>query len=112
MSDLAQNKCIPCESDIPALTEDEIQQLILETPEWKVVEVDGIPRLKRSFSFKNFKEALVFSNAVGEVAEEQGHHPLICLTWGEVSVEWWTHNIKGLHQNDFIMAAKTDILFR
>jgi 4a-hydroxytetrahydrobiopterin dehydratase len=112
MSDLAQYKCIPCESEVPALTKAEIAQLIQEIPEWEVVEVDSIPRLKRSFSFKNFKEALDFTNAVGEVAEEQGHHPLICLTWGEVTVDWWTHNIKGLHQNDFIMAAKTDLLFR
>jgi 4a-hydroxytetrahydrobiopterin dehydratase len=112
MSDLAQSKCIPCESDIPALTNDEIQELIKETPDWKVVEVDGIPRIKRTFSFKNFQKALDFANAVGAVAEEQGHHPLFCLTWGEVTVEWWTHNIKGLHQNDFIMAAKTDRLFR
>jgi 4a-hydroxytetrahydrobiopterin dehydratase len=111
MSELAQKKCIPCESDVPSLTKNEIQQLNLETPEWKVVEVDGVPRLKRDFSFKNFQEALNFTNEVGEVAEEQGHHPLICLTWGEVTVEWWTHNIKGLHQNDFIMAAKTDVLF-
>jgi len=112
MSNLAQKKCIPCESDIPALTKGEIQELIKETPEWKEVEVDSIPHLKRSFSFKNFQEALDFSNAIGEIAEEQGHHPLICLTWGEVTVEWWTHNIQGLHDNDFIMAAKTDELFQ
>ncbi len=107
MSNLTEQKCIPCESDIPALTEEEIQKLIKEVPDWQVAEVDNIPRLQRSFDFKNFADALKFTNAVGEIAEDEGHHPVITLTWGEVTVEWWTHNIKGLHKNDFIMAAKT-----
>lgn len=112
MTKLAQEKCIPCESDIPALINDEIATLKQELPQWQLIETDGIPRLKRSFAFKNFMEALNFSNTVGEIAESQGHHPQICLTWGEVTIEWWTHNIKGLHKNDFIMAAKTDELYR
>ncbi len=110
MTELAQEKCVPCESDIPPLEKEEIDELKQEVPQWQVVEVEGIPRLKREFSFKNFVEALAFTNAVGEIAEEQGHHPLISLTWGEVTVEWWTHNIKGLHKNDFVMAAKTNEL--
>lgn len=110
MAGLEQKNCIPCEREIPPLSEEEIAELKQAIPEWQVVKVDSIPRLKRSFAFKNFAEALVFTNTVGEIAEEQGHHPLISLTWGQVTVEWWTHNIKGLHENDFIMAAKTDAL--
>lgn len=112
MKDLAQEKCVPCESDIPPLSKGEINDLKEELPQWEVIEVEGVPRLKRVFDFKNFVEALEFTNAVGEIAENQGHHPLISLTWGEVTVEWWTHNIQGLHKNDFIMAAKTNELYR
>jgi len=104
-------KCVPCESDIPAMFEDEIKEYQQKVPEWNVVKVDSVPRLKRLFKFKNFAEALSFTNKVGEIAEEQGHHPVIELTWGKVTVEWWTHNISGLHENDFIMAAKTDQVY-
>ena len=112
MTDLKQQKCVPCESDIPAMTEDEIKDMQKEVPEWKVVEVDGVHHLKRKFKFKNFAEALAFTNKVGEAAEEEGHHPVIELTWGRVTVEWWTHNIDGLHQNDFIMAAKSSDIYQ
>ena len=105
--DLTKMKCVPCESDIPAMKDAEIQSMLDQVPGWEVMRVDGIPRLKRAFQFKNFAQALAFTNTVGEIAEAQGHHPVIELTWGRVTVEWWTHNIKGLHQNDFIMAAKT-----
>jgi len=108
MTELTMKKCVPCESDIPAMFKDEIEEYQQKVPEWDVVEVEVIPRLKRRFKFKNFAKALSFTNKVGEIAEEQGHHPVIELTWGKVTVEWWTHNIKGLHENDFIMAAKTD----
>lgn len=107
MSDLTQQKCVPCESDVPPMTDEEIEEFRDEVPDWGVVEVDGIPHLKRSFDFEDFAEALEFTNMVGELAEEEGHHPVIELTWGRVTVEWWTHNIDGLHKNDFIMAAKT-----
>ncbi len=112
MTDLTKEKCVPCESDVPPMKDEEINAFKKEVPEWQVVEVDGIPRLKRTFEFKNFAEALDFTNAVGEIAEEQGHHPLIELTWGRVTVEWWTHNIDGLHKNDFIMAAKTSDIYQ
>lgn len=105
-------KCVPCESDIPPLFEDEIEELNKQVPDWEVVKVDGVPRLKRSFKFKNFAEALAFTDKIGAIAEEEGHHPVIELTWGKVTVEWWTHNIKGLHENDFIMAAKTDQAYK
>ena len=75
-----------------------------------MIEVDGIPCLERVFKFKNFAEALEFTNQVGAIAEEEDHHPKLVTEWGKVSVQWWTHKIKGLHKNDYIMAAKTDLL--
>ena len=73
----------------------------------EIVEQGGVRRLQREFDFKNFPEALAFTNRVGELAEEEGHHPLLKTEWGKVTVQWWTHAIGGLHRNDFIMAAKT-----
>lgn len=93
------------------MTEEEIEEMKPQVPEWDVVERDGIKRLERAFEFDDFAEALAFTNEVGEIAEEQGHHPLICTEWGEVTVTWWTHKIKGLHENDFIMAARTDEIY-
>ncbi len=106
MSKLTQKKCVPCEGNVPAMQDEEIDSMMQEVPEWSLIKKDGIPHLKRKFSFDNFKEALAFTNIVGELAEEEGHHPLIVLEWGKVTVEWWTHAVEGLHQNDFIMAAK------
>jgi 4a-hydroxytetrahydrobiopterin dehydratase len=82
-----------------------------QVPDWQIVERDQIKRLERAFKFKNFVEALQFTNRVGELAEEEGHHPALMTEWGRVTVTWWTHKIKGLHRNDFIMAAKTDGLY-
>lgn len=93
------------------MTTDEIQGLKPEAPDWDVIEQDGILRLERVYKFKNFAQALEFTNRVGELAEEQGHHPALLTEWGRVTVTWWTHKIKGLHRNDFIMAAKTDLLY-
>ncbi len=107
MTDLLKQQCVPCKGDEPPLTEAQISEFLRETPNWEVVKFEGIPHLKRSFEFKDFAEALAFTNTVGELAETEGHHPLIELTWGKVTIEWWTHSIKGLHMNDFIMAAKT-----
>jgi 4a-hydroxytetrahydrobiopterin dehydratase len=75
-----------------------------------VVEKNGIKRLEKSFKFKDFAEALAFTNKVGKMAEKEGHHPDILTEWGKVTVSWWTHKINGLHKNDFVMAAKTDSL--
>jgi len=112
MKPLTKQKCIPCESNIPPMSEDEIKASQQKVPEWDVVDVENAHHLKRSFKFENFTEALSFTNKIGELAEEQGHHPVIELTWGRVTVEWWTHNIGGLHNNDFIMAAKTSQAFQ
>ena len=107
MSDLIKEKCEACRSDAPRLNNDQIDELINQIPEWRVIEVDGMKRLVRQFKFKNFTEAISFTNQVGEIAEADDHHPAILTEWGSVEVSWWTHKIKGLHRNDFIMAAKT-----
>jgi 4a-hydroxytetrahydrobiopterin dehydratase len=88
-----------------------VAELRREVPAWAVVEREGVPRLERTFSFRNFAEALRFTNRVGELAEEEGHHPALLTEWGKVTVAWWTHKIRGLHRNDFVMAAKTDRLY-
>ena len=108
METLTAKKCEACRAGAPPLTEDEIAALLPQVPEWRLVERDGIKRLERVFKFKNFAEALAFTNRVGQIAEAEGHHPAILTEWGKVTVTWWTHKIKGLHLNDFIMAAKTD----
>lgn len=109
---LLEKKITPVSGDTPSLTAQDIENFKTELPEWDIMMVDDVPHLQRNFKFKNFAEALTFTNALGKIAEEQGHHPLIELTWGRVTVEWWTHDLHGLHQNDFIMAAKTDQIFK
>jgi len=111
MTGLTQESCVPCRGGVPTLTASEIAALKPQVPNWKVTEVEGIKRIERDFEFKDFREALEFTNAVGELAEHEGHHPDLHLSWGRVRVETWTHKIKGLHQNDFILAAKTDELY-
>jgi 4a-hydroxytetrahydrobiopterin dehydratase len=112
MNALTQEKCVACRRDAPQVTEAEIAELKPQIPDWEIIERDGIQRLERVFSFANFAEAMAFTNKVGALAEEEGHHPAILTEWGKVTVTWWTHKIKGLHRNDFIMAAKTDELWR
>ncbi len=111
MTELTQEKCVACRADAPKVTDAEIAELRPKIPEWELAERDGIPRLERMFRFKNFAEALAFTLRVGELAEGEGHHPAILTEWGRVTVSWWTHKIRGLHRNDFIMAAKTDQVY-
>ena len=110
MADLKELKCVPCRGGVPPLDDLQIALFKPQILEWQVIEVDGIKRLKRVFKFKNFTDALAFTNQVGALAEAEDHHPALVTEWGKVTVTWWTHKIKGLHQNDFIMAAKTDAL--
>lgn len=112
IANLTQRTCVPCRGDEPPFTRAQIDEYHAQTPDWDVVVEKDVPRLKRSFKFKDFASALTFTQQVGEAAEEQGHHPVIRTEWGKVTVTWWTHKIKGLHQNDFIMAAKTDQLYQ
>jgi 4a-hydroxytetrahydrobiopterin dehydratase len=107
---LGEMKCEPCRGGMPLLSDAEIEQYYKQLQGWSVIEKDGIKRLEKSFKFKDFAEALAFTNSVGGIAELEGHHPDILTEWGKVTVSWWTHKIRGLHRNDFIMAAKTDEL--
>ena len=108
MYNLAAGKCVACRGGEPTLSDSEISELLPQVVEWQIKEVDGIKRLERVYKLKNFVEAIAFTNKVGTIAEEEDHHPLIITEWGRVTVQWWSHKIKGLHKNDFIMAAKTD----
>ena len=107
---LDKKSCVPCQGGVPTLTDVEIKSLMPNVPSWKVVEVEGIQRLDRIFAFHDFLEAMKFVNKVADVAESQGHHPDLHIHWNQVRVEIWTHKIKGLHENDFILAAKIDRL--
>ena len=111
MGTLAGEKCVACRKDSPTVTDAEAAEFHRQVPEWELVEVDGVKRLRRVFTFDDFAQALAFTDAVGAIAEDEGHHPALLTEWGRTTVEWWTHKIKGLHRNDFIMAAKTDGLY-
>jgi 4a-hydroxytetrahydrobiopterin dehydratase len=108
MRTLSAERCVACRRDSPLVTAAEITELRSEVPDWQLLERDGIARLERVFRFPSFVDALAFTNRVGALAEEEGHHPALLTEWGQVTVTWWTHKIRGLHRNDFIMAAKTD----
>lgn len=112
MSKLGQERCVACRADSPRVTEKEMQELLPQIPEWRVVERADIPQLERTYKFKNFADALTFTNRVGALAEQENHHPKLCTEWGKTTVTWWTHEIKGLHRNDFVMAARCDGVFR
>jgi 4a-hydroxytetrahydrobiopterin dehydratase len=111
MDTLVQMKCVACRADSPSATESDLSEWLPQLPEWKIVERVEVRNLERIFKFKNFVQALAFTNRVGELAEEEGHHPDILTQWGKVTIWWSTHKIKDLHRNDFIMAAKTDRLY-
>ena len=110
MVTLARQKCIACRRDSPRVTDEEIAELSPSVPEWLLTEEGGIKRLDRTFKFADFAGAMTFATRVGDVAEAEAHHPRLTVEWGRVNVAWWTHKIRGLHRNDFIMAAKTDEL--
>ena len=110
MTELSGKTCEACRAGAPLAAQEKINEFILQIPDWGIFEIDGIKQLKRTFTFNNFVDALSFTNKVGAIAEEEGHHPAILTEWGKVTVTWWTHKIQGLHVNDFIMAAKTDKL--
>jgi 4a-hydroxytetrahydrobiopterin dehydratase len=112
MDNLNEKNCSACRADSPLLSAAELQAALLQLLDWTVEVVAGVNQLTREYRFKNFVQALAFTQAVGELAEEYGHHPALLTEWGRVKVSWWTHKIHGLHENDVIMAAKTEQLFR
>jgi 4a-hydroxytetrahydrobiopterin dehydratase len=105
MADLASKNCVPCRGGIPPLKGQQIAELQRQLPGWEVVDEH---HLTRTYKFPDFRQALAFVNKVGAVAEDQGHHPNICFTWGKVEVSTYTHVINGLTESDFILAAKID----
>jgi 4a-hydroxytetrahydrobiopterin dehydratase len=111
MTVLARERCTACRRDSPSVTGAEVAELLPQTPDWDLIDGEDVPKLDREFKFRDFAAALAFSNRVGELAEEEGHHPRLVTEWGKVRVTWWTHKIRNLHRNDFIMAAKTDQLY-
>jgi 4a-hydroxytetrahydrobiopterin dehydratase len=108
MAGLAERNCVPCRGGVPALQGKALAALARELPEWQVVDEH---HLRRGFKFRDFRTALDFVNRVGELAEQQGHHPDLFLAWGRVDVTTWTHKINGLTESDFILAAKIDRLY-
>jgi 4a-hydroxytetrahydrobiopterin dehydratase len=112
LTELAERRCVSCRSGDSPLTDEQIVELYPQVADWQLKEIEGVKRLERTFKFKDFAEALAFTNQVGELAERADHHPLLVTEWGRVIVQWWTHKVKGLHQNDFIMAARTDGLIQ
>jgi len=111
MAELRDMTCVPCRGGEPRVGEEERAALAPQIPRWSVATREGVERLERAFAFADFASALAFADAVGALAEREGHHPALLTEWGRTTVGWWTHAIGGLHRNDFIMAAKTDELY-
>ncbi len=103
-------ECEACRAGAPPVSNKAAFEYLTQIPEWMIVEERGVPRIERTFEFPDFAGAIAFTCKVGELAEQNGHHPALLTEWGKVTVQWWTHKIGGLHLNDFIMAAKTDRL--
>jgi 4a-hydroxytetrahydrobiopterin dehydratase len=108
MSDLASETCVPCRGDVPPLEGEPLEELSRQLPGWEVV--DG-HHLRKAFRFANFRQALDFVNRVGELAEEQAHHPDVDFGWGRAGITIYTHKIDGLTESDFVLAAKVDTLY-
>jgi 4a-hydroxytetrahydrobiopterin dehydratase len=111
MTTLAQMSCVACRPGEPTVSAEGSREFLQQIPQWQIAAVDNIPRLSRVFTFPDFAQALDFTNRVGALAEQEGHHPALLTEWGRVTVSWWTHVIGGLHRNDFILAARTDDLY-
>jgi 4a-hydroxytetrahydrobiopterin dehydratase len=110
MKNLYQQHCEACQLGAPVVTEEQAGQLLLKVPGWKRDFHDGVDKLVREFHFIEFKDAFRFTYKIASLAEHEDHHPAITTEWGKVTVFWWSHKINGLHLNDFIMAAKTDMI--
>lgn len=107
MANLASRTCVPCRGGVPPMRSDKIKEFLAELDGWEVVSEH---HLQKTYLFKDFREALAFVNRIGQLAEEQGHHPDICFGWGRAGITIWTHKIDGLSESDFILAAKIDAL--
>ena len=112
MNEFAKLHCSPIKENTPKLNADEVSKLLVKFPGWSTYEKEGELRLEKMFKFDDFDQAIAFTDQVAQEAKKEDHHPAILTEWGKVTVTWWSHKIKGLHQNDFIMAAKTENLKR
>lgn len=111
MSDFSELKCEACQAGAPPAMAVELDEFQRTHSNWERIDVDGVPRITRVYTFASFRDALEFTNRVGHIAEKEGHHPALLTEWGKVTVSWWTHKIRNLHRNDLIMGAKTDDLY-
>jgi 4a-hydroxytetrahydrobiopterin dehydratase len=112
MTVLADKTCEACRKGAPLATQEDTAEYMPQLPGWQITVMAGINHLGKTYKFKNFEQALQFTNKIGAIAEQEKHHPAILTEWGQVTVTWWTHKIAGLHVNDFIMAAKTEEISR
>ena len=112
MEELTQQKCVACRADAPRVTDDELPGLIKQIPDWQPISVNSVLQLTREFSFDDYVSSLSFTNAVANLAEEEDHHPLIHINYKEVVIILFTHKINGLHENDFILASKCDLILK
>ena len=112
MNQLNQEKCVACRRDFPPATAEEVAELHPQLPQWDLITEDSIKKLDRVYRFPDFRQALDFTDLLGDLAETEGHHPRLVTEWGRVKVTWWTHKIRDLHRNDFIMAAKSDQIYQ
>jgi 4a-hydroxytetrahydrobiopterin dehydratase len=112
MNELANMHCTKITKDTPQMGDNDIQKYIAGLPGWQLKMKDDEPRIEKVFAFKDFDQAAGFTMGVARKSKEEDHHPAILTEWGKVTVSWWTHKIKGLHLNDFIMAAKTEQLYQ
>ncbi len=108
MTKLADQHCVPCRGGVPPLKGEQLIPYTEQLPDWQIVEEHHVTK---SFAFRDFKTGLDFVNRVGAVAEEEGHHPDLCLAWGKVDVKVYTHKIRGLTESDFVLAAKIDLVY-
>ncbi|TKG95915.1 4a-hydroxytetrahydrobiopterin dehydratase [Puteibacter caeruleilacunae] len=108
MTELREKSCEVCHIGAPMISGTEARKLLAQLPAWDIVDDEGVEKLRRIVIVRDFEKAMKLANEIGELAEEEDHHPLLIVEWGKLTIFWWTHKIKGLHKNDFIMAAKTD----
>jgi 4a-hydroxytetrahydrobiopterin dehydratase len=111
MEELYLQSSVPVTDNDTPLDRDEIEQLLTKVDGWEVVEISNMLRLQRTIKLEDFNDALHFANKLGEIAEHEEHHPRLIVEWGKITVEWWSHDLGGIHRNDFIMAAKTDDIY-
>ena len=111
MVDYSNKVCEACSADAPKATQSEIADFLKNNREWYLANDIDFPQLRREFKFNNFLNAQKFTNIIGDLAEEEGHHPSILLEYGKVTISWWSHKIQSLHVNDFILSSKTEYLY-